>query len=384
METWTVTLQEWQASPEDYQIIDIRDALAFAYGHMPGAVNLPLEALRADPSRLPQGKRPLLCCKSGAISGQLVQELREAGYPVYDLPGGYYGWLRQKLMQEENRAAEVEKSIRKKFHRQLWSKFAKAIQTYELVQPGDSIAVCISGGKDSMLMAKLFQELKLHNKFPFEVKYLVMDPGYSPANQEIIERNARMLSVPIHVFETDIFDSVFHVEKSPCYLCARMRRGYLYQEARRLGCNKIALGHHFDDVIETNLMGMLFGGQVQTMMPKLHSTNHPGMELIRPMYLIREEDIKRWRDCNDLHFLQCACKFTETCSVRGTGDSASKRLETKELIRTLKEKNPQVEYNIFHALENVNLSTVLAYKDADGVHSFLDTYDAPDGVKSST
>ena len=224
-----------------------------------------------------------------------------------------------------------------------------------------------------MLMAKLFQELKKHNKIPFEVVFLVMDPGYSPENRQVIENNAKKLNIPITVFESDIFESVFNVEKSPCYLCARMRRGYLYSKAKELGCNKIALGHHYDDVIETILMGMLYGAQIQTMMPKLHSTNFEGMELIRPLYLIREDDIKKWRDYNSLYFIQCACKFTDTCSVIG-GDTSSKRIEIKQLIAKLKETNPYVEGNIFKSVENVNLNTVIAYKK-DGIkHSFLDNY----------
>ena len=221
--------------------------------------------------------------------------------------------------------------------------------------PNDKIAVCISGGKDSMLMAKLFQELKRHDKFPFEVVFLVMDPGYSPENRRVIEENARSMSIPVHIFESDIFDSVYNIEKNPCYICARMRRGYLYSHAKALGCNKIALGHHFDDVIETILMGMLYGGQVQTMMPKLHSTNFEGMELIRPLYLVREADIKHWRDYNDLHFIQCACKFTDTCTTcEPDSRSVSKRLEIKNLIAELKKVNPQVEKNIFRSVENVN------------------------------
>ena len=225
-----------------------------------------------------------------------------------------------------------------------------------------------------MLMAKLFQELKRHNKFNFEVVFLVMDPGYSPANRQIIEANAKRMNIPITIFESDIFDAVFNIEKSPCYLCARMRRGHLYSKAKELGCNKIALGHHYDDVIETILMGMLYGAQMQTMMPKLHSTNFEGMELIRPLYLIREDDIKKWRDSNDLHFIQCACKFTDTCSTCG-GENTSKRVEVKNLIRQLKETIPFVESNIFKSVENVNLSTVIAYKK-DGVkHHFLDDYD---------
>jgi tRNA(Ile)-lysidine synthase TilS/MesJ len=273
-------------------------------------------------------------------------------------------------------AADVETSIRKKFHRNIWSKFAKAVRDYELVLPGDSIAVCISGGKDSMLLSKLFQELKRHDKFPFEVRFLVMDPGYTPANRAQIERNLSLLNVDAHIFESRIFENVFHVDKSPCYLCARMRRGYLYKEAQKLGCNKIALGHHFDDVIETTLMGLLHGGQIQTMLPKLHSTNHPGMELIRPLYLVREEEIQHWRDYNGLCFLQCACKFTETCSscAAGEGPTGSKRQETKQLIRALRVDNPQIEYNLFHAMEHINLSTCLGWKDKEGLHSFLDNY----------
>ena len=271
----------------------------------------------------------------------------------------------------QTKAEEVEKSIRKTFHRCLFSKFAQAINLYSLVEENDRIAVCISGGKDSMLMAKLFQELKRHNKFHFELVFLVMDPGYSEKNRQQIEYNAKVLNVPITTFESTIFDAVFDIEKSPCYICARMRRGYLYSKAKELGCNKIALGHHYDDVIETILMGMLYGGQVQTMMPRIKSTNFPGMELIRPMYLIREEDIKRWRDTNGLEFLQCACKFTEACALDKTG---SKRLEIKELIASLKKVNPRVEQNIFKSVQNVNLETVIAYKDKNGTHSFLENF----------
>lgn len=278
-------------------------------------------------------------------------------------------------MSEIIMAEDVEKSLRKKFKKNIWCKFTKAINEYQLVQPGDKIAVCISGGKDSMLMAKLFQELKRHDKFPFEVVFLVMDPGYNPENRRAIEENARILSVPITIFESEIFDSVFNIEKNPCYICARMRRGYLYSKAKELGCNKIALGHHFDDVIETILMGMLYGGQVQTMMPKLHSTNFEGMELIRPLYLVREKDIKHWRDYNGLKFLQCACRFTESSVTSNEdGSNVSKRQEIKQLIAELSKINPQVEKNIFRSVENVNLSTIIAFKDKDGVHNFLDTY----------
>lgn len=278
-------------------------------------------------------------------------------------------------MKEIERLESIEKSIRKKFHKELFGRFAKAINTYDLLQSGDKVAVCISGGKDSMLMAKLFQELKRHKKIDFELVYLVMDPGYNDINRQLIESNARLLNIPINIFETNIFDSVDNIEKSPCYICARMRRGYLYSQAKELRCNKIALGHHYDDVIETILMGMLYGAQVQTMMPKLHSTNYEGMELIRPLYLIREADIESWRDYNDLYFLQCACHFTETCATCHTdGTTSSKRLEIKNLIRELKKTNPFVESNIFSSVENVNLSTVIAYKQNGVKHSFLDEY----------
>ncbi len=280
------------------------------------------------------------------------------------------------------KAKEVEKSIRKRFHKELFSKFAKGINEYQLVKENDNIAVCISGGKDSMLMAKLFQELYRHHKFPFGLVFLCMDPGYSDVNRKAIEDNADLLGIPVTFFESAIFDAVYDVEKSPCYLCARMRRGYLYSKARELGCNKIALGHHFDDVIETILMGMLYGGQVQTMMPKLHSTNFEGMELIRPLYLVREDDIRHWRDYNGLRFLQCACRFTDSCAARRPdGAEASKRKEVKNLIAKLKRENPFVEHNIFRSVENINLNTVIAYKQQGKRHHFLDAYDA--GRKAS-
>ena len=280
-------------------------------------------------------------------------------------------------MKSENltRSQEIELSIRKKFHKELFTPFAKAINRYELLQENDRVAVCISGGKDSMLLAKLFQEIKRHNKFNFELVFLVMDPGYNPANRRQIEENAKILDVPITIFESDIFDAVYAIDKSPCYLCARMRRGYLYSKAKELGCNKIALGHHYDDVIETILMGMLYGAQVQTMMPKLHSTNFEGMELIRPMYLIREDAIKAWRDYNNLTFIQCACRFTEKFTeCEEDGSSASKRLEIKNLIKEMKEINPFVEANIFKSVENVCLDAVISYKKNGIVHSFLDEY----------
>ena len=285
------------------------------------------------------------------------------------------GYVKYKLDDEENAEKQkmAEDSIRKKFHKQLFTPFAKACKTYRLIEEGDHIAVCISGGKDSMLMAKLFQEIKRHKQCNFDLTFLVMDPGYNADNRELIEANAKALGIPIN-----IFDAVDTIEKSPCYICARMRRGYLYSKAKELGCNKIALGHHYDDVIETILMGMLHGAQIQTMMPKLHSTNFEGMELIRPLYLVREKDICAWRDYNDLHFLQCACHFTETCSTcHEDGTTSSKRLETKKLIAALKKENPYIEANIFKSVENVNLSTIIAYKK-DGVkHHFLDEYEKP-------
>ena len=272
------------------------------------------------------------------------------------------------------RIREIERSIIKKFRKPVWRRFTKAINEYELIKDGDKIAVCISGGKDSMLLAKLFQELARHGKKNFEVVFLVMNPGYNEANYQLILENSRTLGIPITVFQSEIFDVVAGEESSPCYLCARMRRGYLYSRAKELGCNKIALGHHYDDVIETILMGMLYGAQIQTMMPKLHSTNFEGMELIRPMYLIREEDIIHWANYNGLRFLRCACRFTEQCADEET-DKSSKRAEVKELIHNLAQKDPVIEFNIFKSVENVNVNTVVAYKK-DGVkHHFLETYD---------
>ena len=369
-----ITVDEMKTLDDnDYTVIDIRDEIAFTYGSINGAVNIPQAKLEESLDTLPKDKLLIICCKSGIISDPIAENLRQHGYLAANLKDGYYGYMLSELKVNSNRAKDIERSINKKFHKEIWSRFTAALNDYNLVEEGDKIAVCISGGKDSMLMAKLFQELKRHNKFPFEVVFLVMDPGYSPENREIIEKNAKLLNIPITVFESNIFESVLHIEKSPCYLCARMRRGYLYNKAKELGCNNIALGHHYDDVIETVLMGMLYGGQVQTMMPKLHSTNFEGMELIRPMYLIREDDIKRWRDYNDLHFIQCACKFTDTCTSCNP-DNASKRQEIKNMIREMKKVNPQVESNIFRSVENVNIDTVIAYKK-DGVkHNFLESY----------
>ena len=371
-------IKTWKS--DSYAFLDVREESAVAYGKIPGAITIPLEALERKFSQLDIHKTQIVYCTKGIISMEAVTFLRENGYHAVSLKGGYYSFLAAKMNEEDkseqDRLERIEKSIRKKFHKELFSKFAKAINTYELVQENDHIAVCISGGKDSMLMAKLFEELKRHNKFAFELTFLVMDPGYSKENRQAIERNAKLMNIPITIFESNIFNTVDVIEKSPCYLCARMRRGYLYSKAKELGCNKIALGHHYDDVIETILMGMLYGGQVQTMMPKLHSSNFDGMELIRPLYLIREKDIIHWRDYNDLYFLQCACHFMDTCSsCRDDGTSASKRLEIKKLIASLKEVNPFVESNIFKSVENVNLDTIITYKEKGVRHSFLEHYD---------
>ena len=361
---------------DDYQIIDIRSAAEIAHGEIPGAVIVASENV-LDNKNIDYSKKLIICCARGEKSEETARLLQSEGYDAQSLEGGFGAWLLDKMsMTDENeKAFEVEKSLRKKFRKEIWSKFTKAVNTYELVKPGDKIAVCISGGKDSMLMAKCFQELKLHDKFDFDVKFLVMDPGYSPRNRQVIEENARILNIPITVFESDIFESVYNIEKSPCYLCARMRRGHLYAYAKELGCNKIALGHHYDDVIETILMGMLYGAQVQTMMPKLHSTNFEGMELIRPLYLVREDDIKAWRDYNGLNFIQCAGKFTDTCTTCNNEENQSKRVEIKELIKKLKQVNPHVESNIFRSVENVNIDTVIAYKQNGVKHNFLDEYD---------
>ncbi len=374
---YTVTTEELLSlAPNSYTLYDVRGEAAYSYGSIPGALNCPAILSAADRGELPCDKQLILFSEHGKTGESLTQALREKGLDTYNLKDGYEGWLRYYCNGEE-RAREVEQSLtkRRRFKEKIFHRFTKAIVEFDMIQPGDKIAVCISGGKDSMLMAKLFQELKRHDKFPFELVFLVMDPGYNEINRILIEHNARMIGVPITVFETSIFDAVYKIEKSPCYLCARMRRGWLYKKARELGCNKIALGHHYDDVIETTLMGMLWGGQVQTMMPKLRSTNYEGMELIRPLYYVREDEIKAWRDENKLHFLQCACRFTEECALNNDADTSdSKRLDTKRLIRQLKKTNPHIEANLFNSMHNVNVDTVIAYKKDGVVHHFLDAY----------
>lgn len=279
---------------------------------------------------------------------------------------------------------DVERSIIKRFRKEIWRKFISAVKEYELIQEGDKIAVCISGGKDSMLLAKCMQELQRHGKFHFELVFLVMNPGYNEYNKQVILDNAEYLDIPIHMFETDIFDIVATVEDSPCYLCARMRRGYLYKHAKELGCNKIALGHHFDDVIETVLMSMLYSGQMKGMMPKLHSTNYEGMELIRPLYMVKEADIIAWRKYNNLQFIQCACRLTENCML-GDNGGGSKRQEMKELIKKFRQTSSIIDMNIFRSVHNVNLDTMIGYQKKQVMHSFLEDYDdVTDNVNMDT
>ena len=273
----------------------------------------------------------------------------------------------------ENTYKDIERSIIKKYRKDIWKPFIKSINSYDLIQPGDKIAVCISGGKDSMLLAKCMQELKKHGQFEFELVFLVMDPGYNKSNRQLIEANAAHMQIPIHVFETEIFDIVSSVGDSPCYLCAKMRRGYLYKNAQDLGCNKIALGHHFDDAIETTLMSMLYSGEIKTMMPKLHSMNFEGMELIRPLYMVKEDAIRAWVRYNHLEFLQCACRFTEMCS-KEEHEGKSKRQEMKMLVKKFRETNPHIDMNIFRSMHNVNLSTVIGYRDEEKRYHFLDDY----------
>ena len=377
-----ITFDELRELPRDaYELIDIRDDGLVSYGMMPGAVHIFVDDLETSESlaAIPKDKKLVFYCEIGRMSKEIDDTLEYLkDRDCYSLSEGYVGYIRSGMKNQtdkEEKRKRAEESIQKKFHKQLFSPFAKACKTYKLIEDGDRIAVCISGGKDSMLMAKLFQEIKNHRQKEFELTFLVMDPGYNKENRALIESNADALGIPITVFESTIFDTVDTIEKNPCYLCARMRRGYLYSKAKELGCNKIALGHHYDDVIETILMGMIHGAQIQTMMPKLHSTNFEGMELIRPMYLVREADICAWRDYNDLHFLQCACHFTDTCTTcHEDGTTSSKRLDTKKLIAELKKTNPYIESNIFRSVENVNLDTVIEYKK-DGVrHNFLDEY----------
>ena len=378
----TITIEELlQLDQDTITVLDVRPADAYTRGSVPGAVSIPLAEVEERMEELPKEKPVYVLCHTGEWSVDAVYELEAAGYDAANIEGGYRSFLRKKLsefVQDENttgeKQKEIERSIIKKFRKPIWRRFTKAIKEYELIQEGDKIAVCISGGKDSMLLAKLIQEIKKHGQISFDAIFLVMNPGYNEDNWNIIQNNAKILGIPLTVFNTEIFDVVAGIEKNPCYLCARMRRGYLYSKAKELGCNKIALGHHFDDVIETILMGMLYSGKVETMMPKLNSSNFAGMELIRPLYLVKEADIKAWRDYNDLHFIQCACRFTEHCATCG-GDKPSKRDEMKELIAQFRKTSDVIESNIFNSVRNINLRTVIGYHKDDWEYNFLDDYD---------
>ena len=390
----SITIESLERADKDkVLVVDIRPEEQYQRGTFPGAVNLPMAEFedRKTELELYKDKEIYLMCHTGERSLEYVQDLIADGYDAGNVTGGYRSYLKltltrfvQKDSEEQlaERTREIERSIIKKFRRSVWRPFTKALNEYQLVQEGDKIAVCISGGKDSMLMAKLFQELKRHGKVNFDVVFLVMNPGYNEDNWNIILNNAKLLGIPLTVFESDIFDTVATIDKNPCYLCARMRRGYLYSKAKELGCNKIALGHHFDDVIETILMGMLYSAKIETMMPKLHSQNFEGMELIRPMYMIKEEGIKAWRDYNKLQFIQCACRFTENCSTCG-GGRKSKRDEMKELVEQFRNISSVIDTNIFNSIHNINLNTVIGYHKDDMKYNFLDDYDTK-GKKTET
>ncbi len=383
----TITIEELEALKDaEKTIVDIRPQDQYMRGTFPGAVSLPASQLEEqyeeETARLDKMHPVYVMCHTGEKSQEWVRRLTGDGFDAVNVEGGYRAWLRLSLSRfvggefeadREEKRARIEQSIIKKFRKPIWRAFTRALNTYDLIQEGDKIAVCISGGKDSMLMAKLFQELKKHGKFQFETVFLVMNPGYNADNWKIIQDNAKLLGIPLTVFESDIFDTVATIEQNPCYLCARMRRGHLYAQAKALGCNKIALGHHFDDVIETILMGMLYSGKIETMMPKLHSQNFEGMELIRPMYLIKEDAVKAWRDYNGLQFIQCACRFTENCVSCG-GGRGSKRDEMKELIAHFRKESDVIEKNIFKSVHNINLKTVIGYHKDDWTYNFLDDY----------
>ena len=383
----TITIEELEALKDaEKTIVDIRPQDQYMRGTFPGAVSLPAfrleEQYEEETARLDKMHPVYVMCHTGEKSQEWVRRLTGDGFDAVNVDGGYRAWLRLSLSRfvgeeseadREEKRARIEQSIIKKFRKPIWRAFTRALNTYDLIQEGDKIAVCISGGKDSMLMAKLFQELKKHGKFQFETVFLVMNPGYNADTWKIIQDNAKLLGIPLTVFESDIFDTVATIEQNPCYLCARMRRGHLYAQAKALGCNKIALGHHFDDVIETILMGMLYSGKIETMMPKLHSQNFEGMELIRPMYLIKEDAVKAWRDYNGLQFIQCACRFTENCVSCG-GGRGSKRDEMKELIAHFRKESDVIEKNIFKSVHNINLKTVIGYHKDDWTYNFLDDY----------
>ena len=373
MKSMTIEQAEKLITPGGkWVMLDIRSQEEFLRSSYPEALSIPQRQFEEDPegsiSRLDRGKSYLVMCHTGDHSRDIVSLLQDHGIDAANLDGGWRAYLRlslQRFMEEDQdekrseKTAAIERSI---------------IKDYQLIQEGDRIACCISGGKDSFLMAKLLQELQRHGPVRFELVFLCMNPGYNEDNWQIIKDNAKILGVDLTVFNTEIFDTVAEIDKNPCYLCARMRRGYLYSHAKELGCNKIALGHHYDDVIETILMGMLYAGKVETMMPRLKSQHFEGMELIRPLYLIREKDIKAWRDANELNFIQCACRFTENCLSCG-GARGSKRDDVKQLIADLARQDPVIEANLFRSVENVSLNAVIGYKDREGVrHSFLEEF----------
>ena len=380
----TITMEELERlTPETGTVVDLRPAEEYKRGTFPGAVNIPAQGFEEKLLGFEKGKTYYLFCHTGLRSQECAQMMEEAGLSAIHVEGGYRAYLKltltrfmQKSAEEEKkqRTFDIERSIIKTFRKTVWRPFTKALNEYQLIQEGDRVAVCISGGKDSMLLAKLIQELQRHGKIHFEAVFLIMNPGYNEDNWKIIQNNAQILGIPLTVFETEIFDTVAGIEQNPCYLCARMRRGYLYSKAKELGCNKIALGHHFDDVIETILMGMLYSGKVETMMPKLHSQNFAGMELIRPLYLVKESAIKAWRDYNGLHFIQCACRFTEHCTSCG-GGQGSKRDEMKTLIAQFRNTSDVIDMNIFNSVRNINLRTVIGYHKDDYVYNFLDDYE---------
>ncbi len=381
----SITIEELeQINKDTCCVVDIRPQEQYERGTFPGAISIPMDVFEESMDRIPKDKTIYLMCHTGERSRGYTEDLEEAGYDAVNVDGGYRAYLKLTLnryMESESeearkeKTAEIERSIIKKFKKTVWRPFTRALNEYKLINEGDKVAVCISGGKDSMLLAKLIQELQHHGKVPFEAVFLVMNPGYNADNWKIIEDNAKLLGIPLTVFNSDIFDTVATIDNNPCYLCARMRRGYLYAKAKELGCNKIALGHHFDDVIETILMGMLYSGKVETMMPKLHSQHFEGMELIRPMYLVKEEAIKAWRDYNGLHFIQCACRFTENCATCG-GGRGSKRDEMKELIAQFRKVSDVIDINIFNSVKNINLKTVIGYHKDDMTYQFLDDYDS--------
>jgi len=379
----SITIEELEElSTSDITIIDIRSEEDFKKGSMDQAIHISIADLKNQLVPIDKEKPVYVLCHTGDKSIDVAHQLEESGFIAANITGGYRSFLRSKLsrMVAEKTAMqaktdEIERSIIKKFRKPIWRRFTKTVHEYELIKEGDKIAVCISGGKDSMLMAKLLQELQKHGRVPFELVFLVMNPGYNADNWGIIQDNAKVLGIPLTVFESDIFNIVAGIDKNPCYLCARMRRGYLYSQAKELGCNKIALGHHFDDVIETILMGMLYSGKIETMMPMLHSKNFAGMELIRPLYLVKEADIKAWRDYNKLHFIQCACRFTENCASCG-GGRTSKRDEMKELISQFRDTSDVIETNIFNSVQNINLRTIIGYHKDNVNYHFLDDYEA--------